>query len=176
MLKTLTIPVTMPTWLKVLGASLLIAIFARISIPLPFSPVPLVLQSHLCLLLGALLGPRLGALAVLAYLIEGALGLPVFSLGRSGMGMILGPTGGYLLGYLAGAWVCGYMIERWPFKKFLALALGNLAIFCCGLPQLSLFVGIEKAFLVGMLPFLAGDCVKLILTCRVLKASERRLV
>lgn len=170
MFSALSIPtVSRSSWLKVLGGSLFVALFAKISLLLPFSPVPLVFQSHICLLMGALLGSRLGALAVLAYLIEGAFGLPVFSLGRSGIGMLLGPTGGYLLGYLAGTWICGYMIERWPSKKFLALGLGNLAIFCCGLPQLSLFVGIEKAFYVGVLPFLIGDFLKTVIASRVLK-------
>jgi biotin transport system substrate-specific component len=173
MLKALSIPVP-ATWLKVLGGSLLIALFAKISLPLPFTPIPLVLQSHLCLLMGALLGPRLGALAVFTYIVEGLLGLPVFSLGRSGLPILLGPTGGYLLGYLAGTYLTGSLLEKWPSQKFFALVMGNIAIYCFGLPQLSLFVGIEKAFYAGVLPFLAGDFMKLILACRLIKSAVRQ--
>lgn len=177
MFKTLSLPsVRFPTWLlsamKVLGGSLLIGIFSQAALHLPFSPVPIVLQSHICLLLGALMGSRLGTLAVLAYLIEGALGLPVFSFGRSGFGMLLGPTGGYLMGYLLGAFVSGFFMERG--RAALALILGNLAIYLCGLPQLSCFVGVEKAFGMGMVPFLAGDIVKLLISYRALKFGEKR--
>lgn len=172
MIKNLSIPAT-PTWFKVLGGSLLIALFAKISIPLPFTPVPIVLQSHLCLLIGALLGPRLGALTVLAYIFEGLLGLPVFSLGRFGLPLLLGPTGGYLFGYVAGAWISGHLVQKWPSQKFFALAAGSLAIYCFGVPQLSLFVGLEKAFYVGVLPFLAGDFMKLILTSQILRIVKK---
>jgi len=168
------------SWLRnllvVLGGSFLIALFARVSIPLPFSPVPIALQGHVCLLLGVLLGSRLSALAVLTYLLQGAIGLPVFALGKAGMAVLLGPTGGYLIGYLLGAWVTGYLVERSGSKSLrqatLAMAIGNLAIYLCGLSQLSLFVGSERVFLLGMFPFLIGDCFKLGVAYQALKALK----
>jgi biotin transport system substrate-specific component len=168
------------SWLRnlmfVLGGSFLIALFARVAIPLPFSPVPIALQGHVCLLLGALLGSRLGALAVLVYIFQGAIGLPVFALGNAGMAVLLGPRGGYLIGYLLGAWLTGYLIERSGSKSLrqagLAMAIGNLAIYLCGLSQLSLFVGIERVFLLGMFPFLIGDCFKFGVAYRALKALK----
>jgi biotin transport system substrate-specific component len=160
----------------VFGGSVLIALFANVAIPLPFSPVPIALQGHVCLLLGALLGSRLVAITVLTYLLQGALGLPVFALGKAGFPILLGPTGGYLIGYVLGAWLTGYLIERSGSKSLqqamLAMAIGNLAIYLCGLSQLSLFVGIERVFFIGMLPFIIGDCLKLFGASRVLKAFK----
>jgi len=162
--------------LMVLGGSVLVALFANVAIPLPFSPVPIALQGHVCLLLGALLGSRLVAITVLTYLLQGALGLPVFALGKAGFPILLGPTGGYLIGYVLGAWLTGYLIERSGSKSLqqamLAMAIGNLAIYLCGLSQLSLFVGIERVFFIGMLPFIIGDCLKLFGASRVLKAFK----
>ncbi len=173
------------SWIRnlvlVMGGSFLIALFARIAIPFPFSPVPIVLQAHLCLLLGVLFGSRIGALMVLTYLLQGALGMPVFALGRAGIPILLGPTGGYLIGYVLGTWVTGYLVERSGSKNLRqaslamvtgAMVIGNLLIYLCGLSQLSLFVGIERVFLLGMLPFLLGDSLKLVVAHRVLKALK----
>lgn len=161
-------------FLMVLGGSMLIAIFANVAIRLPFTPVPIALQAHVCLLLGALFGSRLGAMTVLTYLLQGALGLPVFALGSAGFSVFLRPTGGYLVGYVLGAWLTGYLIERSGSKSLqqavLAMAIGNLAIYLCGLSQLSLFVGIERVFFLGMLPFIIGDCLKLFAASHMLKA------
>lgn len=161
----------------VLGGSLLIALFARISIPLPFSPIPLALQGIVCLMMGAMLGRRLGALTVLTYLAQGAIGLPIFALGKAGFPVLLGPTGGYLVGYLLGAWVTGYVMEKSGSKShhriLLALTLGNLAIYLCGLPQLALFIGADKVLALGMLPFLMGDIIKLVVAFRFLKLFQK---
>jgi biotin transport system substrate-specific component len=163
--------------LLVIGGSFLIALFAHVSIPLPFTTVPIAIQPHICLLLGALLGSRNGSLAVLTYLIQGAVGLPVFALGKSGIVHLLGPTGGYLIGYLLAAWITGYLIERSSSKSLrravLAMTLGNLVVYLCGLSQLSLFVGIERVFYLGMLPFLIGDVLKLGLAYQVLKSFQK---
>jgi len=109
----------------------------------------------------------------LTYLLQGALGMPVFALGRAGLPILLGPTGGYLVGYALGTWVTGYLVERSGSKNLrhamLAMVIGNLMIYLCGLSQLSLFVGIERVFLLGMLPFLLGDSLKLVVAHRVLK-------
>ena len=159
--------------LLVVGGSFLIALFARIAIPLPFSPIPINLQGHICLLLGVLMGKRLGTLAVLLYVLQGAFGLPVFAFGHSGLPILLGPRGGYLMGYILGTWLTGYLVERSGSKNqrqtMLAMVVGNLGIYLCGLSQLSLFVGIERVFYLGMLPFLIGDSIKLFVAHRVLK-------
>lgn len=165
------------TWLRnlllIVGGSFLIALFAQISIRLPFSPIPIALHGHVCLVLGVLFGSRIAALSVLTYLLQGALGLPVFALGKAGFPILLGPTGGYLIGFALAAWVTGYLFERSISKNIrqamLAMIVGNLLIYLCGLSQLSLFVGIERVFFMGMLPFLIGDTLKLCLAHRVLK-------
>ena len=160
--------------LLVLGATFLIALSGQVSIPLPFTPVPLALQSSVCLLMAALLGRRLGTISVALFLVMGAFGLPVFSLGASGIPHLLGPRGGYLIGYLLATWVTAAIIERkrlpTPQLKTLAMGVGTLVIYACGLPQLALFVGAERVMMLGMLPFLAGDLVKLFINYRVLKS------
>lgn len=165
------------SWLKdlfLIGmGSVLIALCAPISIKLPFNPVPLALAPHLCLALGVILGSKRGALAVLAYLLQGAMGLPVFALGDSGLLHLLGPRGGYLLGYAAAAYVTGYLIEkmraRSAYKIFLALATGNGIIYMLGVSQLSLFIGFKSAVLLGMIPFLLSDALKLLVVYRSCK-------
>ena len=92
----------------VLGASLLIALAAQVAIPLPFSPVPVTGQTYAVLVVGAALGSRLGALSVALYVAEGVLGLPVFAPGGApGIARLLGPTGGYLVGFVGAAFVVG---------------------------------------------------------------------
>jgi biotin transport system substrate-specific component len=162
--------------LLVVGGSFLIAIFAQVALALPFSPIPINLQGHICLLLGVLLGKRIGTLAVLLYVLQGAAGLPVFAFGHAGLPILLGPRGGYLIGYILATWVTGHLVERSGSKNLrqamLAMVVGNLLIYLCGLSQLSLFVGIKRVFFLGMLPFLLGDTLKLCLAHRVLKALK----
>ncbi len=163
------------SWLKdiavVVGASIIIALFAHISIPLPFTPVPIATQGHVILLLAALLGAKRASLAVLTFLFQGAIGLPVFAMGKAGLLVLAGPRGGYLLGYLAAAFVTGYCIERMANRStpkiFAALSLGNLMMYVFGLPWLSRFVGWESAFTLGFLPFIIGDAFKLIAATKV---------
>src|SRR2546423_1806286 len=89
----------------VIGASIIIALFAPVAIPLPFTPVPIATQVHVILLLSCFLGSRRAALTVMTFLIQGAMGLPVFAGGAAGIMVLAGPRGGYLLGYLAAAFV-----------------------------------------------------------------------
>ncbi len=156
----------------VFGGSWLIALAAQLSIPLPFSPVPLTGQTFAVLLVGALLGRRLATLSVAAYLVQGLAGLPVFAGGTSGLGRLLGPTGGYLLGFWAAAALVGYLADRgWTLhfgKTLLVMLLGNALIYLCGLPVLALFVGIDKALVTGLFPFLVGDAIKLLLSTLLL--------
>lgn len=154
------------SWLKdlcvVLAGSILISLAAPISIKLPFTPVPLALAPHLCLAVGLILGKNRAALAVLTYLFQGAIGLPVFALGSAGIIHLLGPSGGYLIGYVAAAYLVGFLTERerTPVRVLTALVLGNAAIYLLGAAQLSLFVGLKSAITLGILPFLIGDTLK----------------
>ena len=147
------------------SGSLFVALAAQIAIPLPFSPVPITGQTLAVLLIGALLGSRRGAYSLLLYLAEGALGLPVFAGGRCGLAYMLGPTGGYLMGFVAAAFVTGLLAEqRWDRRarsNALAMLLGNVIIYACGLTWLAHFVGADKALAMGFYPFVAGDLVKL---------------
>jgi biotin transport system substrate-specific component len=150
--------------LLVLGGSVLTALCAQIAVPLPFSPVPLTLQTLAVLFCGALLGRRLGAATQLLYLAQGAAGLPVFALGMGGWPVFLGPTGGYLLAFPVAAWIAGAFAERgWDrsFRKsFLAMGAANASIFLGGCAFLSLSVGV-LALDLGLYPFLPGEVLKI---------------
>lgn len=170
--------------LLVLAFSLLTALSAQITVPLPFSPVPLTGQTFGVLLSGALLGPRLGAMAMLLYLAEGGLGLPFFAGGAAGPARLLGPTGGYLLSYpLAAALVGGLAVRGWdrrPLTMLAAMLLGSLVIYALGAAQLSLFpplrpgavpslhMGLPEALREGVYPFLPGDVLKALLAAGLL--------
>lgn len=156
----------------VMGASILVALSAQIAIPLPFTPVPVTAQTLAVLLIGAVLGSARGALAILTYLAEGAVGLPVFAGGKAGLAWLAGPTGGYLIGFVLAAFVTGYLAERkWDrniFTSFLAMSIGNVIIFAFGLLILASYVGFDKVLALGFYPFLVGDIVKLVLAAFLL--------
>lgn len=149
----------------VAGFSLVIALCAQIAIPLPFTPVPVTLQTLAVLMAGCLLGSGRGALAVLAYLGEGFAGLPVFSAGRAGIAHLLGPTGGYLLGFLAAAFVVGVCAERGASRSWLGtwamLILGNIVLYIPGVVWLGAYTGMGRALSLGLAPFVAGDLLKI---------------
>jgi len=163
----------------VVGGTLLVAASARVAIPLPFSPVPVTGQTFAVLLVGALYGSRLGALTLVAYLAEGAAGLPVFAAGGAGAAHLLGPTGGYLLGFVAAAGVTGLLAEHGWDRRFgataLAMTLGTAMIFTPGVFWLGAIVGPEAALLVGLWPFLPGAAAKIILAATLLPVGWRVL-
>lgn len=150
--------------LAVVVASLFVAVCAQVEIHLPFTPVPLSGGTLGVLYAGALLGSRRGALAVALYLLEGAAGLPVFSGGAAGFLHLLGPTGGYLLGFPVGAYAVGLCAERgWdrtPPRAFAAMLLGSLPIFALGLIGLARFVPARALLGAGLWPFIPGDLLK----------------
>lgn len=149
----------------VVCASLIVALSAQLALHLPFSPVPITGQTLAVLLAGAMLGSRRGALAVVAYVLEGIAGLPVFAGGVGGPAHLLGPTGGYLLGFVAAAYVTGRLSEygwdRRAASAALAMLLGNLVLYAPGLAWLAAFVGADKALAVGLYPFIVGDLLKI---------------
>jgi biotin transport system substrate-specific component len=157
----------------VVAFSLLTALAAQVAVPLPFTPVPITLQTFAVLLTGALLGARLGALALILYLFEGAVGLPFFSFGRGGLAHLLfAPTSGYLLSYPLAAFVTGWLAEHGWDRRFVtaaaAMALGSLVILAGGFAGLLRFTSPALAFAQGVAPFLVGDVVKLALAAAVL--------
>jgi len=143
----------------------LTAVGALITVPLPFSPVPVTLQTLFTCLAALLLGAKLGALSQLTYLLLGCAGLPVFAGLRGGAGVLLGPTGGYLVGFVAGALLGGTLAERGrpSLGLFLASALLTTAtVYALGVAWLSVStgLGLREALLVGVAPFLPGDALK----------------
>ncbi|MBN1241495.1 MAG: biotin transporter BioY [Spirochaetales bacterium] len=142
-----------------------IAAAAFIHVPVPVSPVPVVIQNLLAVLAGLVLGPRYGSLAVALFLAAGALGAPVFSGGRGGWAVMLGPSGGYLAGYLAGAFVAGLVARigrRSMVRSVLASMAGFTVVYLFGVGRLALLPGsdLHKAIVGGVLPFLAADSLK----------------
>ena len=148
----------------VAGFSLVIALGAQAAIPLPFTPVPVTLQTLAVLMAGCLLGSGRGALAVIAYLGEGFAGLPVFSGGTAGISHLLGPTGGYLLGFVAAAFIVGLLAERGAARSWLGtlvmLIVGNLVLYVPGVIWLGAYTGMDRAVSLGFLPFVVGDLLK----------------
>lgn len=165
-----------------IAGSALLALSAKVQIP--FYPVPLTMQTFVVLAIGMALGWKLGALTVLLYLAEGAAGLPVFAGSPEkgvGLAYMLGPTGGYLFGFVVAAAACGFLAERgWDRRASTtaaAMLVGNLLIYACGLAWLGVVVGWDKPLLAwGMLPFLPGDALKIALAVIALpgawKAAE----
>lgn len=154
--------------LLALVGTLALTISAKVQIP--FWPVPMTMQTFVVLVIGMAYGTRLGVATMALYLLEGALGLPVFAGTPEkgiGLGYMMGPTGGYLLGFVAGAWLCGWLAERGfdrsPVKTLLAMSLGHALIFVCGVAWLAQLIGFEKAFATGVVPFWAATIAKTLL-------------
>lgn len=149
------------------GVSWLIAISAQISIQVPFNPVPVTAQTLAVLLTGLLLGKKRATAAVCAYLVQGAAGLPVFAGGRSGLVTLLGPTGGFLFGFLAAAYIVGMLSERKLrrslFQTIGFLLIGSFIIYISGLSWLAQFIPGSQVLSLGLYPFLAGDLLKILL-------------
>ncbi len=162
----------------ILGFSILTWVGARISVPLPFTPVPGTLQVLPVLLAGALLGARAGAASQAIYLSCGVAGLPVFALPGAGPGYLLGPTGGYLIGFVGAAYVTGSVLAglRRPGLPGAALAFlaGGVVIHACGLAWLAVFLGDPGAALrAGLLPFVLFDLAKIVVATGIYAGSMR---
>lgn len=159
----------------VVGGSLLIALCAQISIPLPFTPVPITGQTFAVLLLPVMLGSWRGPAAVALYLAQGLLGLPFFAGGSAGVAVLAGPTGGFLVGFVLAAVVIALLTGSGGNRVRIALAMvaGNLAIYLCGVLWLAGFVdgGLVAALALGMTPFLIGDAIKLLAALMVAQGS-----
>jgi len=133
---------------------------------IPIGPVPVVLQNLFVLLAGLLLGSRWATVSVGVYLLAGICGLPVFAGGGAGIGRLLGPTGGYLVGFLPAAFLVGFITERAGHRIWIQVAAmigATLVIYGCGVPWLMKVaqLSLGKALAVGMIPFLVGDALKI---------------
>ncbi len=164
---------------KMVYASLFAALTAAgawIAIPLPY--VPVTLQTLFTMLSGALLGPYFGALAMIVYVLLGLIGLPVFAQGQSGLGALIGPAGGYLVGFVVGAIVIGLLVRMKKKPGFLwlcvAMAIGELVVYAFGVAQLSFVAGmpLDRAILIGALPFVPGDILKIAVAALIARKIE----
>ena len=146
------------------AGSTLIALCAQVSVP--FYPVPVTMQTFAVFLIGLTYGWRLGGITVALYLVEGAIGLPVFAGGKGGLIVLMGPTAGYLYGFFLAAVACGWFAERGfdrsYFKLIVPLLAGNVLLYTSGLIWLGNFIGWDKPVLdLGMYPFILGDLLKI---------------
>ncbi len=162
--------------LQLIGASLFLAVCAQIRFPVPFSPIPITMQTFAIFLIGSYLGSKKGLLAVMLYLCEAAIGLPVLSGFRGSLLAFAGPTTGYLIGLAFQAYAIGYFIERTcelSLKKLLPVALFVTAIqLGLGACWLSHFVGASNALSMGVYPFIPGETLKILAIIPCLKKSR----
>jgi biotin transport system substrate-specific component len=160
------------------GASLFVALCAHITIPLPFTPVPLTVQNFGVLLVGLMLGSRRGFAALALYLAEGAMGMPVFSpVGPGGIAHLVGPTGGFLLAYPLVAWLAGYVMEHGR-KSFARAAMGGLlgevVLFGGGLTWLAVLThSVAQAFRWGLYWFLFAEVIKVMMAAGIAARWQR---
>ena len=157
----------------VIGGALALTVSAKVQVP--FYPVPMTLQTLAVLVLAAAYGARLGAAAVALYLVEGLLGAPVFAGAVAGPAYMAGPTGGYLVGFLAAATLIGFLAERgwdrsWP-RLLAAMMIGHVVIFAFGYAWLAAMFGPDKALALGVAPFVLATIVKTLLACALVGAA-----
>ena len=166
-----------PILVKVAAAAVGTGVLAASSwVHVPMAPVPITLQVLAVLLIGAAFGSALAVVTILAWLAEAALGMPVLAGGGSGLAALIGPTGGYLVGFAVAAGAVGWSTERGligpsPVRSFALLLLANAAILALGGAWLARFTGLQAAWASGVAPFLPGDLLKVALATAVLHAA-----
>ena len=179
----LTQPIKLPYILsRILGMAIfiiLMALSAFIRVYLPFTPVPFTLQTFFALLSGAFLGYSWGTCAMGLYLLIGACGLPIFAGASCGLFYILGPTRGYLIGFIFAAWIVGNIIRSgsnlsWC-KIFAGLSLATFAIYVLGITQLMLWgrCNLTQALFMGFFPFIPGAILKILFAASIIKGFKR---
>jgi biotin transport system substrate-specific component len=155
--------------------SLLVALLAQVRIVLPFTPVPITGQTLAVLLIGAVLGSKRGAATIGLYILEGGIGLPFFAGGKAGLAVLMGPTGGYLAGFVAAAFVVGWLAERGFDRRlataFAAFVIGTAVIYLFGTIGLLRFMSLQAAIAGGVLPFIVGDILKAVVAGSLLPAA-----
>ena len=162
----------------IICGSLILGLSSQVKVYLPISPVPITGQTFAVLMLAALLGSKRGVLAIIAYLVEGILGLPVFA-GGMGPATLIGPTGGYLVGFIAVAYVVGKLAEMgWDRRvstTIAAMLAGEIVLYTFGVCWLAIMTNIRIALAVGLYPFIIGDILKVVLAAAVLPAGWKLL-
>ena len=167
----------------IIGGSLLIALTAQLAVGWP---VPITGQTFAVLMIGALLGAKRGSLSVLVYIMEGAAGLPVFASGGSGFAWLFGPTGGYIVGFVAAAYIVGLLAEKgWDRRigrTILAMIFGNVVIYtfgllwlCCLIFLMKVPVGSNMVLAEGLYRFIPGDLLKIVLAAVLLPSGWKLL-
>jgi len=161
--------------LLIVGFTVLTALGALFRIPLPFTPVPVTLQTLMVLLAGAMLGSTRGALSQVLYAAWGVAGLPMFAFGATGLAVLMGPTGGYIIGFALAAILVGRMIKRTNtlIGQALVFSLGTLVILLAGTAQLAvIYTGgdVVKAVALGLFPFLPGAVFKVVAATAIWRA------
>jgi biotin transport system substrate-specific component len=154
----------------------LTAVSAYLIIPLPFSPVPITLQTFFVLLSGRLLGKKYGAISQIVYLLLGTAGLPIFSGGRGGLGILLGPTGGFLISFVAAAWIAGYSTKN-KIKNFLIYLTAVFSNYLIGSIYFIFITGTGPLSALNMtvIPFIPGDIFKILLIMITAPIIEKRI-
>lgn len=167
------------TALLVIAGAALVAVCAQVSIPLPFTPVPVTGQTFAVVLVGASLGPLSGGLSLTLYLLAGIAGAPVYADGADGWDVLTSATGGYLIGFVLAASLTGALAARSWDRRFRsatsAMLAGNVVIYLVGLPWLAwkLHTDLETTLELGLYPFVIGDLLKLYLAATLLPAVWR---
>ncbi len=180
--KTILVKRERPQFLIEIGiafaGSCFLAFLSQVAIPC-FTPIPITLQTFAVFLLGGILGGRRAACSVLAYLVQGCCGMPVFAGGLSNPLWMTGLQAGFLLSFIPAAFLIGKMVERKAqagfFYLLATLAIGQLVIFGIGVPWLAVFVGWKKAVMFGIVPFLMGAALKIIAGAIGLRSYTRFL-
>lgn len=146
-------------------------------INIPMLPVPMTMQSLAILLIAGTYGMRMASITTAAYIAQGAVGLPVFAGGVGGPAHLIGPTGGYLMGFVVCAVIVSALFEngfnKGVVKPLFALAAGSIALMACGVAYLATFTGIENAIATGLTPFALGMIVKIFLAFALIKGTQK---
>ncbi len=179
-------PVVVDSWAEksvvknvtlVVGLTLFTALCAQVSVPLPFTPVPLTLQTFAVLAGAAALGAERSVIAQVLYVVLAVAGAPVLAGGATGMKSITGPTGGYIIGFVAASYVVGRIAERWATRKVVttvvAYVAGTAVVYALGVSWLSYatHMSVRDAVVAGMIPFLVGDALKALAAGAVLPSA-----
>jgi biotin transport system substrate-specific component len=154
---------------QVILAALLLGLFTNICIPLFFTPVPIVLQNSISVAYGYFLKSKKAGLSILLFIILGIFGFPFFAKGSSGLSFLCNVTGGYIFGYAIAGYLVGKIFEKSSKNISLTILFGHLIILLCGWIWFSYFVGMPRAFVLGVLPFIPGDIFKSIVIVKLIK-------
>lgn len=156
----------------IIFSALFLGLFSNVYIPLFFTPIPLVLQNSIAITYGYFLKSKKAYFSIILFILLGALGLPFFAKGAAGITPLLGASGGYIFSYAIAGYIIGKIFEKSTKNIAWTILLGHLIVLFCGCIWFSFFVGISKAFILGVLPFLPGDIFKTIVITKLIKLKK----